>query len=57
MKAKYVRVLENREINAKTGETWKIDDVPTTWRTAVSMQIVADGYIIIDDGTVEKADV
>ena len=52
MKAKYVRVLEERDINSKTGEIWKIDDVPTTWRAAVTIQIEADGYIIDVDGTV-----
>ena len=52
MKKKYVRVLEQRDINAKTGEVWKIDDVPTTWRAAVEAQIYSDGYIVDDDGTV-----
>lgn len=55
MVKKYVRVLEERDINAKTGEIWKIDDVPTTWRARVEAQILADGYIITDDGTVVPA--
>ena len=52
MKKKYVRVLEERDINAKTGEIWKVDDVPATWRTGVLAQIEADGYIVDEDGTV-----
>lgn len=52
MKKKYVRVLEERDINAKTGEIWRLDDVPTTWRTGVLAQIEADGYIVDEDGTV-----
>lgn len=52
MKKKYVRVLEERDINAKTGEIWKINDVPTTWRAGVLVQIEADGYIVDEDGTV-----
>lgn len=55
MVKKYVRVLEERDINAKTGEIWKIDDVPATWRARVEAQILADGYIIADDGTVVPA--
>ena len=52
MKKKYVRVLEERDINAKTGEIWKINDVPATWRAGVLAQIEADGYIVDEDGTV-----
>ena len=51
---KYVRVLEERDINPKTGETWKVTDVPTTWRSRVIAQIEADGYEVMDDGTVNK---
>lgn len=54
MVRKYTRVLEEREVNAKTGETWKITDVPTTWRTKVTNQVLADGYVINEDGTVSK---
>lgn len=54
MVSKYVRVLEARDENPKTGEIWKITDVPTTWRTKVIDKIEADGYTILDDGTVEK---
>lgn len=52
MKKKYVRVLEEREINPKTGEIWRINDVPTTWREQVRAQIEADGFYVADDGTV-----
>ena len=54
MKKKYVRALENREINSRTGEIWKIDDVPNAWKAQVETQIEADGYVIDDDGTVVK---
>lgn len=52
MVRKYVRVLEERDINAKTGETWKVDDVPATWKSRVLVQIETDGYIVDEDGTV-----
>ena len=32
MVRKYGRLLEEREINEKTGEIWAIQDVPNTWR-------------------------
>lgn len=54
MVAKYVRVLENREIYDKTGNIWTINDVPKTWRSKVQKQIIADGYVIEEDGTVSK---
>lgn len=31
----YVKKITNGEINAKTGEPWKIDDVPIRWREQV----------------------
>lgn len=52
MVKKYVRALEERQINTRTGEIWTIDDVPNLWRSKVEQQIAADGYIILDDGTV-----
>lgn len=52
MVKKYVRALEERQINTRTGEIWTIDDVPNLWRSKVEQQIEADGYIILDDGTV-----
>ena len=54
MVAKYVRVLENREIYDKTGSIWTIYDVPKTWGSKVQKQIIADGYVIEEDGTVSK---
>lgn len=54
MVAKYVRVLENREVYDKTGSIWTIYDVPKTWRSKVEIQIIEDGYVIEEDGTVSK---
>lgn len=54
MVKKYVKALEGREINSRTGEIWTIYDVPNTWKAKVEQQIAADGYIILDDGTVAK---
>lgn len=54
MVKKYVTALENRELNSRTGETWKVGDVPSLWYNKVVAQIEADGYIIKEDGTVEK---
>lgn len=51
MVRKYVRVLEEREINAMTGEIWKITDVPNTWRKKTEAQVLADGYVFAEDGT------
>lgn len=31
----YVNKIVNGEINAKTGEPWKIEDVPEKWRAQV----------------------
>lgn len=52
MVKKYARVLESREINERTGEIWKIDDVPNTWKAKTIAKIEADGYKIDEDGTV-----
>ena len=52
MAKKYVRHLENRDINTSTGSTWTINDVPNLWRAKVEAQIEADGYFIEEDGTV-----
>ena len=54
MKKKYVTALEQREICNKTGNIWRIDDVPNIWKNQVLSQIAADGYIVLEDGTVEK---
>lgn len=56
MKKKYVKALENREINSRTDEIWKIDDVPSIWKAQVIAQIETDGYEILDDGTVDKTE-
>lgn len=54
MVKKYARVLENREINAQSGEIWTIDDVPTTWRAKTRTKVEADGYHFDEDGTAVK---
>ena len=54
MKKKYVKALENREINSRTDEIWTVNDVPNIWKNQVLNQIAADGYIVLEDGTVEK---
>ena len=51
----YAHVLEERQINDMTGEIWKITDVPKTWRKKTQDKVEADGFIILEDGTVEKA--
>ena len=53
---KYAHVLEERQINDRTGEVWNINDVPRTWRTKTENKIISDGYMILEDGTVAKAD-
>lgn len=55
MVKKYAHVLEERQINDMTGEIWTINDVPKTWRKKTQDKVIADGYIILDDGTVDKA--
>lgn len=52
---KYAHVLEERQINDRTGEIWKITDVPKTWRAKTQIKVEADGYVVLDDGTVDKA--
>lgn len=54
MVRKYARLLEERDINSKTGEVWKIDDVPNTWRDATIAKVEEDGYYFEEDGTVNK---
>lgn len=51
MVRKYVRLLEEREINHNTNEVWTINDVPNTWREKTRTKILADGYIFDEDGT------
>lgn len=50
MLKKYVKALEEHEINAKTDEVWVIGDVPTLWRSKVTTQVIADGYVFDEDG-------
>lgn len=56
MLKKYATALEEREICNKTGNTWRIQDVPNLWRASVKAKIEADGYEILEDGTVAKID-
>ena len=51
MVKKYARHLEHRDINAQTGEIWKIDDVPNTWNKQTREKVIADGYFFDEDGT------
>lgn len=54
MVKKYVKALENHEINSATDEIWVINDVPNLWRTKVVAQVVADGYVFDEDGHAVK---
>lgn len=56
MVTKYVRLLKERAIYYKTGEVWRIQDVPFTWRVRTKERILAEGYIFAEDGTVIKAE-
>lgn len=48
---KYARLLEQRVENEKTGETWKLTDVPNTWRSKTEAKVISDGYYFAEDGT------
>ena len=48
---KYARLLEQRVINEKTGGTWRITDVPNTWRSKTQTKVISDGYYFAEDGT------
>ena len=50
MLKKYVRVLEQREINPKTGSTWAWMDVPNTWRERAKEAVEADHYTWDENG-------
>lgn len=50
MVKKFVQALENHEIYAKTGEVWVISDVPNLWRSKVTTQVLADGYVFDAEG-------
>lgn len=54
MVTKYCRLLEERAINNSTGNIWNVNDVPSLWKTKVLAKIDSDGYIVLEDGTVEK---
>lgn len=51
MVAKYTRLLEQRITNNKTGEIWKIQDVPNTWRNKTRDRVESEGYYFDEDGT------
>lgn len=55
MVKKYTRLLEEREVNSRTGEIWAIQDVPNTWRARTEAAVLADGYVFLEDGTAIKA--
>ena len=57
MVQKYSRLLEERDINYNTGETWAIQDVPKTWRKKTEDKVISDGYHFIEDGTAYPNDV
>ena len=54
MVSKYVRKLEQRQLNPSTGETWAIQDVPTPWQAQTRSKVEADGYYFDEDGTAHK---
>ncbi len=35
----YVVRIRNQEINANTGEAWKLEDVPKLWRAKVDKEL------------------
>lgn len=41
MVAYYVAKITNEEINSKTGEPWKVEDVPKLWRKKVEAALNA----------------
>lgn len=51
MVAKYARLLEDREVNNKTGDTWAIQDVPNLWNESTRTRVEKDGYEFQEDGT------
>jgi len=54
MVKKYARLLEERQINNKTQETWKIQDVPELWNADTRAKVEADGFYFEEDGTATK---
>lgn len=55
MVKKYTRLIEERELNTKTGDIWSINDVGKTWNAKTRAAVLADGYVFLDDGTAVKA--
>ena len=39
MVAFYVEKINGKEINAKTGEIWKANDVPRLWKSKVEVEL------------------
>ena len=37
----YAQKITNNEINAQTGEAWKLEDVPMLWRAEVEALLTA----------------
>ena len=37
----YLQKINNQEINAQTGEAWKLEDVPILWRAEVEGLLTA----------------
>jgi len=37
----YAQKINNQEINAQTGEAWKLEDVPMLWRAEVEALLTA----------------
>jgi hypothetical protein len=37
----YLQKINNQEINALTGEVWKLEDVPMLWRAEVEALLTA----------------
>ena len=54
MVKKYTRSIEAREINTRTDSVWSINDVPNAWNAKTRAQVLADGYVFLDDGTAIK---
>jgi hypothetical protein len=38
----YLQKINNQEINAQTGEVWKLEDVPMLWRVEVEELLNAE---------------
>ena len=56
MVKKYARLLEEREINDKTGEVWKLSDCARTWRSGAEKKVIADGFYFAEDGTAYRVE-